>query len=38
MLVANSGGPPAPPGDLLPLQAVARASPARATGQPGRAG
>ena len=26
MLVANSGGPPAPPGDLLPLQAVAHAS------------
>jgi predicted RNA-binding Zn ribbon-like protein len=26
MLVANSGGPPPAPGDLLPLQAVARAS------------
>src|SRR5215469_12848011 len=24
MLIANSGGPPPPPGDLLPLQAVAR--------------
>jgi predicted RNA-binding Zn ribbon-like protein len=26
MLVANSGGPPPPPGDLQPLQALARAS------------